>query len=57
MPEGDTFIYVLTIDRKFQIFLMSTGNFSERAISGLRPDVALVAPFGRGQTTTSRRGC
>jgi L-ascorbate metabolism protein UlaG (beta-lactamase superfamily) len=49
MPEGDTFIYVLTIDRTFKIFVMSTGNFVERAISGLRPDVALVAPFGRSQ--------
>ena len=28
---------------------MSSGNFSERAISGLKPDVALVAPFGRSQ--------
>jgi len=49
MPEGDTFIYVLTIDRKRQIFVMSTGNFAERTINGLTPDVALVAPFGRGQ--------
>jgi len=49
MPDGDTFIYLLTIDRKFQVFLMSSGNFSERAISGLKPDVALVAPFGRSQ--------
>ena len=28
---------------------MSTGNFAERTINGLTPDVALVAPFGRGQ--------
>jgi L-ascorbate metabolism protein UlaG (beta-lactamase superfamily) len=49
MPEGDTFIYLLTIDRKFQLFLMSTGNFSERSITGLKPDVAVVAPFGRSQ--------
>ena len=49
MPDGDTFIYLLTIDRKFQIFLMSSGNFSERAMSGLKPDIALVAPFGRSQ--------
>lgn len=49
MPEGDTFIYLLTVDQTFQIFLMSAGNFVERAIAGLRPDVALVAPFGRSQ--------
>ena len=37
MPEGDTFIYLLTVDQTFQIFVMSAGSFVERAIAGLRP--------------------
>src|SRR5215471_4861350 len=41
LPEGDTLIYVLTIGGKYSIFLMSSGNYIERAIAGLRPDVAL----------------
>jgi L-ascorbate metabolism protein UlaG (beta-lactamase superfamily) len=49
MPEGDSLIYMLTVGGKFSIFLMSTANFIEREIVGLRPDVALVAPLGRGQ--------
>jgi L-ascorbate metabolism protein UlaG (beta-lactamase superfamily) len=51
MPEGDTFVYLLTINRKFQIFLMSAGNFVERTITGLRPDVALVTfPSARARS-------
>jgi L-ascorbate metabolism protein UlaG (beta-lactamase superfamily) len=49
LPEGDTLIYLLTVDQRVRIFLMSTANFTERALTGLRPDVALVAPFGRSQ--------
>jgi L-ascorbate metabolism protein UlaG (beta-lactamase superfamily) len=48
MPEGDSLIYVLTVGT-FKAFLMSTANFIERAIVGLKPDVALVAPLGRTQ--------
>jgi L-ascorbate metabolism protein UlaG (beta-lactamase superfamily) len=40
---------MLTVGGKFSVFLMSTANFIEREIAGLRPDVALVAPLGRGQ--------
>jgi hypothetical protein len=43
MPEGDSLIYLITIGGKFSIFLMSTANFVERAIAGIKPDVALVA--------------
>ena len=45
LPEGDTLIYLLTIGGKYSIFLMSSGNYIERAIAGLRPDVALIAPL------------
>ncbi len=49
MPEGDSLIYVITIRGKFSIFLMSTANFGERAIAGLKPDVALVASIFANQ--------
>jgi L-ascorbate metabolism protein UlaG (beta-lactamase superfamily) len=49
MPEGDSFIYVITIGGKFSIFLMSTANYVERAIAGLKPDVALVASIFANQ--------
>ena len=49
MPEGDSLIYMLTVGGKVSIFLMSSANFIEREIGGLQPDVALVAPLGRGQ--------
>ncbi len=50
LPEGDTFIYVLTVDGRFMIFLMSSGNFIEREFTGLKPDVALVAPLFSNNT-------
>jgi L-ascorbate metabolism protein UlaG (beta-lactamase superfamily) len=50
LPEGDTLIYVLTIGGKFSVFMMSSGNYVERAIAGLRPDVALVAPLFSNNT-------
>ncbi len=43
LPEGDSLIYLITIGRKFNIFSMGTANFVERAIAGIKPDVALVA--------------
>jgi L-ascorbate metabolism protein UlaG (beta-lactamase superfamily) len=49
MPEGDSLIYMITIGGKFRIFLMSTANYYERAISGLKPDVALVASIFANQ--------
>jgi hypothetical protein len=39
---------VLTVG-KFEAFLMSTANFIERVLVGLKPDVALAAPLGRTQ--------
>ena len=50
LPEGDTLIYVLTIGGKYSVFLMSSGNYIERAIAGLRPDVALIAPLFSNNT-------
>ena len=50
LPEGDTLIYVLTIGGKYTIYLMSSGNYVERAIAGLKPDVALVAPLFSNNT-------
>lgn len=49
LPEGDSFIYQITIDEKFRILLMSTANFIEREIVGSEPDVALVASLGSDQ--------
>lgn len=49
LPEGDSLIYLITIGGKFRIFLMSTANYVERAIAGLKPDVALVASIFANQ--------
>jgi L-ascorbate metabolism protein UlaG (beta-lactamase superfamily) len=49
MPEGDSLIYLITIGGRFSIFLMSTANFVERAIAGIKPDVALVASIFANQ--------
>ncbi len=49
MPEGDSLIYLITIGGKFSIFLMSTANFVERAVAGLKPDVALIASIFANQ--------
>jgi L-ascorbate metabolism protein UlaG (beta-lactamase superfamily) len=49
LPEGDSLIYLVTIGGKFRIFLMSTANYDERAITGLKPDVALIASIFANQ--------
>jgi hypothetical protein len=43
MPEGDSLCYLLTVDDGPSVFIMSSANFVERNLSGIRPDVALVA--------------
>jgi L-ascorbate metabolism protein UlaG (beta-lactamase superfamily) len=43
LPEGDSLIYLITLEDGFTIFLMSSANFVEQAIAGIRPDVALIA--------------
>jgi L-ascorbate metabolism protein UlaG (beta-lactamase superfamily) len=50
LPEGDTLIYVIRVGGKFTIFCMSSGNYVERAIAGLKPDVALIAPLFSNNT-------
>ena len=49
LPEGDSLIYLITIGGKYRIFLMSTANYIERSIAGLKPDVALVASIFANQ--------
>ena len=49
LPEGDSLIYLITIGGKYRIFLMSTANYNERALAGLKPDVALVASIFANQ--------
>jgi L-ascorbate metabolism protein UlaG (beta-lactamase superfamily) len=49
LPEGDSLIYLITIGGKYRIFLMSTANYYERAITGLKPDVALIASIFANQ--------
>ena len=49
LPEGDSLCYLLSIEDGPSVFLMSTANFVERNLSGVRPDVALVAGIFRDQ--------
>lgn len=49
LPEGDSLCYLLTIDDGPSLFIMSTANFVERNLSGIRADVALVAGLFRNQ--------
>ena len=49
LPEGDSLIYMITVGGKFSIFLMSSANYNERAIAGLKPDVALIATIFANQ--------
>lgn len=41
-PEGGTLAYLVRVGGH-QIFVLSTANFIEREIEGLRPDIAIVA--------------
>jgi hypothetical protein len=49
LPEGDTLIYLITIGGRFRVFLMSSANYIEQALRGLKPDVALVASIFANQ--------
>ena len=49
LPEGDSLCYLVAVDDGPSAFLMSTANFMERAISGIRPDAALIAGVFRDQ--------
>lgn len=49
-PEGGTLSYQITIADSYRMFAMGTANFIERAISGLQPDLALLAVANYTQT-------
>jgi L-ascorbate metabolism protein UlaG (beta-lactamase superfamily) len=49
LPEGDTLAYLITVGGRFRIFLMSSANYVEQALRGLRPDVAFVASIFANQ--------
>lgn len=49
LPEGDTLCYLVSIVDGPSLFLMSTANFVERNLAGIRPDVAVVAGIFRDQ--------
>jgi L-ascorbate metabolism protein UlaG (beta-lactamase superfamily) len=49
-PEGGTLSYQITVADSFRIFAMGTANFIERALTGLQPDVALLAVANYTQT-------
>ncbi|MDG4749643.1 MBL fold metallo-hydrolase [Micromonospora sp. WMMD718] len=43
LPEGDTLAYQIRIDGGPAVFFMGASDFDERKLSGLAPDVAMVA--------------
>ncbi|MGH8929228.1 MAG: MBL fold metallo-hydrolase [Egibacteraceae bacterium] len=49
LVEGGTLIYQVTIGDRFRILALSSGNFIERELRGLRPDV-VIAPTISGLT-------
>jgi L-ascorbate metabolism protein UlaG (beta-lactamase superfamily) len=46
LVEGGTLAYQITIGERFRILALSTANFSENELRGLRPDLAIVATGG-----------
>jgi L-ascorbate metabolism protein UlaG (beta-lactamase superfamily) len=46
LPEGDTLIYHIRIADRYSIVAMSTGNYIERNLTGLRPDVLIAGATG-----------
>jgi L-ascorbate metabolism protein UlaG (beta-lactamase superfamily) len=46
LVEGDTLAYQITIGEQLRILALSTANFIEPELSGLRPDLAIVAAGG-----------
>ncbi|GAA0463980.1 hypothetical protein Aca07nite_60310 [Actinoplanes capillaceus] len=43
LPEGDTLAYQIRVADGPSVFLMGASDFVERNLSGLRPDVAMIA--------------
>lgn len=46
LVEGETLAYQITIGERFRVLALSTANFVERDLTGLRPDLAIVAAGG-----------
>lgn len=52
LPEGDTLAFQVTPgERGPSAFLMGASDFSERAVRGLRPDLAMIAVPTKNSTT------
>jgi L-ascorbate metabolism protein UlaG (beta-lactamase superfamily) len=47
LVEGGTLAYQITIEDRFRILALSTANFVERELAGLRPDLVIVPVGGR----------
>ena len=47
LVEGGTLAYQITVGEQFRILALSTANFIEKALAGLRPDLAIVAAGGQ----------
>jgi L-ascorbate metabolism protein UlaG (beta-lactamase superfamily) len=43
LPEGDTLAYQLTIRNGPAVFFMGASDFAERNVTGLTPDIAMIA--------------
>ncbi|MEH0843084.1 MBL fold metallo-hydrolase [Micromonospora sp. CPCC 205711] len=50
LPEGDTLAYQVRVDGGPSVFLMGASDFAERNLTGLAPDVAMVALPATGST-------
>ncbi|WP_238006305.1 MBL fold metallo-hydrolase [Dactylosporangium sp. AC04546] len=50
LPEGDTLAYQVTVAGGPKVFFMGGSDFVERNLSGLEPDVAMVAMPSSGST-------
>jgi L-ascorbate metabolism protein UlaG (beta-lactamase superfamily) len=46
LVEGGTLAYQITIGGSFRILVLSSGNFDEAALTGLHPDLAIIAAGG-----------
>ena len=47
LVEGGTLAYQITIGEKFRILALSTANFIDAQLTGLRPDLVIAAVGGR----------
>jgi L-ascorbate metabolism protein UlaG (beta-lactamase superfamily) len=47
LVEGGTLAYQITVGERFRILVLSSSNFIERELVGVRPDLALIPTGGR----------